>query len=337
MEHLDSSLDWFMDDPPGARNPAIATTYMMRHLPRKYTAEALMDELDTMSPHPGQTSYNFAHVPWGRSSKFNMGYAFVNFLDAETACYMVEQMAGQPWKFWRCTRKAEIVPAYDQGFARNLSRFYHTGAWKGDHLHSPVVIIDGKRVALTHAWAKLEEKRSLPHSGNAWETAGPPASEVARVGRRLAWTERLIQSEDWAAANESRDERPGPSGVPVRWSAPSAPAAAPPKRSLAAVLLSVPLPVQDGVPQPALVPQVGPLGGVSLHGGSDDCIFDDSRTAAASKRTVDGSSMQSGPGDARSPAVDIQDAHRQAWAQVNVLIEQLMPLMSTGRQRPGGA
>uniref|UniRef100_A0A7S0BC17 RRM domain-containing protein n=1 Tax=Pyrodinium bahamense TaxID=73915 RepID=A0A7S0BC17_9DINO len=124
------------------------TTMMIRNVPRKYSEEALMYELQ-VCVSPG--SYNFVYLPWDARRSSNVGYAFVNFLDASTAQMFCQRLDGKPWRLVQCPKEIRIVPAHVQGIALNLVHYIGSSVIENCHAHAPMVVHNGKRISFKEA------------------------------------------------------------------------------------------------------------------------------------------------------------------------------------------
>lgn len=120
------------------------TTHMFRNIPRKYTADDIASELQVVSP---TSTFDFISLPWDTNKPANLGFAFVNFLDAAGAAMARAAMHGQPWKKARQGAKAiKVCTAHVQGLRENV--LYCT-----DHIspmlsveHHPIVLFGGRRI-----------------------------------------------------------------------------------------------------------------------------------------------------------------------------------------------
>mmetsp|Transcript_11222 Transcript_11222/g.32021 ORF Transcript_11222/g.32021 Transcript_11222/m.32021 type:complete len:267 (+) Transcript_11222:62-862(+) len=96
------------------------TTLMIRNMPRKYTIWQLVSDLDNFVP---RSAYDMVYLPWDEHSSSSMGFAFVNFLEADTAQSFRARMEGQPFRQIDSERFAKVLPAHVQGSAAYLRRF----------------------------------------------------------------------------------------------------------------------------------------------------------------------------------------------------------------------
>jgi hypothetical protein len=97
------------------------TTVMMRNVPNQYSRSQLMSELNRIG---WQNKYDFVYLPFDTSTGFNVGYAFVNFFEADDCALCINVMQG--YEFAEVVRghhfkRAAIVSiAHVQGLKRNL-------------------------------------------------------------------------------------------------------------------------------------------------------------------------------------------------------------------------
>merc|ERR1711879_160353 len=122
-------------------------TLMFRHLPRKYSAR---DLLPILAQHVTAAAFDFVYVPWDKNSNFNMGYAFVNFVDCPTARMIEATMNGSIWPNDSRKREVKILPARVQGLAANLRRYIDSVA-KLDLSNCPLVFRRGEEILLQAA------------------------------------------------------------------------------------------------------------------------------------------------------------------------------------------
>eukprot|EP00930_Biecheleria_cincta_P005054 TRINITY_DN10597_c0_g1_i1.p1 TRINITY_DN10597_c0_g1~~TRINITY_DN10597_c0_g1_i1.p1 ORF type:complete len:430 (+),score=80.45 TRINITY_DN10597_c0_g1_i1:119-1408(+) len=99
------------------------TTVMIRNVPNQYHRGHLMQELDKVG-FAGK--YDFVHLPIDQQTKWNVGYAFVNFDSSKDCTRCMKEMAGH--KFTKLhpgqqTRQALISVAHLQGLDKNLAHF----------------------------------------------------------------------------------------------------------------------------------------------------------------------------------------------------------------------
>jgi len=120
------------------------TSHMFRNIPRKYTADDIASELQVVSP---TSTFDFISLPWDTNKPANLGFAFVNFLDAAGAAMARAAMHGQLWKKARQGAKAiKVCTAHVQGLRENV-------LYCADHIspmlsveHHPLVLFGGRRI-----------------------------------------------------------------------------------------------------------------------------------------------------------------------------------------------
>mmetsp|Transcript_1005 Transcript_1005/g.2040 ORF Transcript_1005/g.2040 Transcript_1005/m.2040 type:complete len:303 (+) Transcript_1005:2-910(+) len=124
------------------------TTLMIRRVPRKYTEEVLLRELE---PCLSSDSYNFIYLPWDSKRSANYGYSFINCIDAPTASSLLERLDGKSWRFVERPSEIKIVPAHVQGIALNLVHYMGSLVTRDGYAHSPAVIHNGQRISFQEA------------------------------------------------------------------------------------------------------------------------------------------------------------------------------------------
>eukprot|EP00931_Biecheleriopsis_adriatica_P040568 TRINITY_DN2324_c0_g1_i12.p1 TRINITY_DN2324_c0_g1~~TRINITY_DN2324_c0_g1_i12.p1 ORF type:complete len:275 (+),score=52.94 TRINITY_DN2324_c0_g1_i12:118-942(+) len=103
------------------------TTMMIRNIPNRYSQQELMNELDRLG---FLGSYDFFYMPHDRATKYNVGYAFVNFVDNYHAKQLQEVFEGfcfAKHQHQHFKKTARVSVAHLQGFAANL-RHYENSA-----------------------------------------------------------------------------------------------------------------------------------------------------------------------------------------------------------------
>eukprot|EP00445_Apocalathium_hangoei_P002913 CAMPEP_0203855372 /NCGR_PEP_ID=MMETSP0359-20131031/9605_1 /ASSEMBLY_ACC=CAM_ASM_000338 /TAXON_ID=268821 /ORGANISM="Scrippsiella Hangoei, Strain SHTV-5" /LENGTH=301 /DNA_ID=CAMNT_0050771919 /DNA_START=68 /DNA_END=973 /DNA_ORIENTATION=- len=121
------------------------TTLMFRYIPRKFTGGDLVAKLER---HVSKEAFDYIYVPWDRNSTNNMGYAFANFVDTQTARMIQAVMNKTVWPSGRCGRHTIIVPAHMQGLAESLQRYREGNAIEPDFAHCPQVFLKGRQIPL---------------------------------------------------------------------------------------------------------------------------------------------------------------------------------------------
>jgi len=155
-----------------------ATTFMFRHIPRKYTVRDLLSALEQ---HVTRSALDFVYIPWDRKSTNNMGFAFVNFVDPTCAHMTTTVMQGSLWPYDSRMREMKIVPAFVQGFAANLLRYYDT-VKEPDPVHCPLLFNNGKEVSLHFALQLVKHKPALGRGNvHASNTEGKTSARLSET------------------------------------------------------------------------------------------------------------------------------------------------------------
>merc|ERR1719321_1096629 len=88
------------------------TTLMIRGIPCSYTQEALLALMDDAGL---KSKYNFFYLPRDRNRSSNLGYAFINFCDQQSAELCTATFEGVPLSPDRSKKSLMISPADIQG------------------------------------------------------------------------------------------------------------------------------------------------------------------------------------------------------------------------------
>eukprot|EP00747_Dinoflagellata_sp_TGD_P198465 gnl/TRDRNA2_/TRDRNA2_71522_c0_seq1.p1 gnl/TRDRNA2_/TRDRNA2_71522_c0~~gnl/TRDRNA2_/TRDRNA2_71522_c0_seq1.p1 ORF type:complete len:446 (-),score=89.88 gnl/TRDRNA2_/TRDRNA2_71522_c0_seq1:64-1401(-) len=101
------------------------TTIMIRNIPNLYTRNMLMDELDSLGFYG---EYDFIYLPMDKSTTWNIGYAFVNFVAPEVAARCRKKLNNYIFcKFENPSGKvAQCSVAHIQGLKKNVDHYSHT-------------------------------------------------------------------------------------------------------------------------------------------------------------------------------------------------------------------
>jgi hypothetical protein len=112
-------------------------TLMIRNIPNKYTQKMLLDLLDAKL----SGRYDFFYLPIDFKNRCNLGYAFVNFRDADAAACCYEQLHGQRWSEFNSRKICEITYARVQG-RDNLIEHFRNSRFPCDSLDCLPVILE---------------------------------------------------------------------------------------------------------------------------------------------------------------------------------------------------
>jgi RNA recognition motif-containing protein len=102
------------------------TTIILRNIPCRYTHEGLVEEIDAIGEN-----YDFFHLPPARRRRGNLGYAFVNFVDAESAQRFIKAFEGHIFDRQPNAKKEVVIGwANLQGFEANRKFYSSTRVMK---------------------------------------------------------------------------------------------------------------------------------------------------------------------------------------------------------------
>jgi len=112
-----------------ATEAADVTTLMIRGLPCSFTQEMLMHFLDQNAGLAGK--YDFFYLPRAGVSSYNLGYAFVNFVEPAQAAACRAAMDGVQLDPSRSSKICKISPADVQGLQNLRQHFHRTSVRRG--------------------------------------------------------------------------------------------------------------------------------------------------------------------------------------------------------------
>lgn len=136
---------------------------------------ALVTEL---TEHVRRSAIDLVYLPFSTRTADNLGFAFANFVDTETANSVLKAMDGQPWKLVKTTRSTVVLPAHIQGFHNNLEHCAGTIAPVATGIHLPLIFHDGEEIPF-HAAVQtyLGRHRSPPSSSSLAQQARCPGRQ----------------------------------------------------------------------------------------------------------------------------------------------------------------
>ncbi|KAF2181822.1 hypothetical protein K469DRAFT_517242, partial [Zopfia rhizophila CBS 207.26] len=97
----------------------VRTTVMLRNIPNKMDWMALKNLLDTHC----FGSYDFLYLRIDFATSSNVGYAFINFVDATSMLGMIDHIEHRTWNGYRSAKAAEISYATIQGKEALIQKF----------------------------------------------------------------------------------------------------------------------------------------------------------------------------------------------------------------------
>eukprot|EP00210_Caulerpa_lentillifera_P000530 g512.t1 len=127
-------------DPAAAR-----TTLMIRNIPNKYSQKMLLEVLNKR--YSGR--FDFFYLPIDFKNRCNLGYAFVNFVDAGTTVEFYKEFHTKSWEEFNSKKVCEITYARVQGRESLIEHFRNSRFPCNDPDYLPLVFEieeEGKRV-----------------------------------------------------------------------------------------------------------------------------------------------------------------------------------------------
>lgn len=134
-------------DSRGVADSGDVTTLMLRNIPNAYTRNMLVEELEFLG---FRGEYDFLYLPIDKSTQWNVGYAFVNFLSPQAAQQCIRVMTGYVFTcFEHASGKVtQISAAFIQGLEKNLEYYSKTAVHcAGSAASRPLVLLDGQNEA----------------------------------------------------------------------------------------------------------------------------------------------------------------------------------------------
>jgi hypothetical protein len=111
------------------------TTLMIRNIPNKYTQQMLLAEINRS--HRG--NYDFFYLPIDFKNKCNMGYAFINFIEAARIEAFHKEFDGQKWTNFNSEKVCAISYARLQGKQAMVARFQNSSLLEKHESYRPLV------------------------------------------------------------------------------------------------------------------------------------------------------------------------------------------------------
>lgn len=111
------------------------TTLMIRNIPNKYTQQMLLTEINRN--HRG--NYDFFYLPIDFKNKCNMGYAFINFIEAAHIRSFYKEFDGQKWTNFNSEKVCAISYARLQGKQAMVARFQNSSLLEKHESYRPLV------------------------------------------------------------------------------------------------------------------------------------------------------------------------------------------------------
>jgi hypothetical protein len=111
----------------------VRTTVMIRNIPNKVDAEEFKKILDRSV----RGKYDFSYLRIDFQNLCNVGYAFVNFTQAEHILLLHDDIAGKRWNIFNSDKIAEMCYATIQGLDCCIDKFRNSSVMLEWHPHRP--------------------------------------------------------------------------------------------------------------------------------------------------------------------------------------------------------
>lgn len=113
------------------------TTVMVRNIPNKYTQSMLLEEININF----EGLYDFFYLPIDFKNKCNVGYAFINFMNATDVATFFSEFNGQRWRNFNSEKICSISYARIQGKAAMIARFQNSSLLEKDESYKPLLFV----------------------------------------------------------------------------------------------------------------------------------------------------------------------------------------------------
>lgn len=146
----------------GMCKPGEVTTLMIRHIPNVYTRSMLVKELDCLGLGG---LYDFLYLPIDKSTQWNVGYAFVNFVNPAAATKCVHAMTDYVFCCFEHNsgKVTQVAVAHIQGLERNLEYYSNTAVQcVGSQTNRPLVLATGQTGASSSGSGPRRRRRQRP-------------------------------------------------------------------------------------------------------------------------------------------------------------------------------
>jgi hypothetical protein len=112
----------------GAAESVEITTLMIRGIPCSFSQEALLSRIDEAGL---KGKYNFFYLPRDGNRRANLGYAFINFVDEESAEFCTAAFKDVPLAPSRSMKTCTVSPGSIQGLPALRKHFHNTAVSHG--------------------------------------------------------------------------------------------------------------------------------------------------------------------------------------------------------------
>jgi len=142
LEHRLAQLEVAYDGPDVLIGKG-AQTLMLRNLPRSFTPDHVIKELEAIVP---KKSFDYVYLPWDMRRGSNISFAFVNFVNDSAARLCFLMLSGKRWTAVETTKCCRLTAADVQGLAENLAHYVVNTNSDDLNLCGPVIFYNGKQI-----------------------------------------------------------------------------------------------------------------------------------------------------------------------------------------------
>ncbi|QHO58270.1 Protein MEI2-like [Arachis hypogaea] len=111
------------------------TTLMIKNIPNKYTSKMLLAAIDERC----RGTYDFLYLPIDFKNKCNVGYAFINMIDAAQIIPFHQAFNGKKWEKFNSEKVASLAYARIQGKASLIAHFQNSSLMNEDKRCRPIL------------------------------------------------------------------------------------------------------------------------------------------------------------------------------------------------------
>jgi len=129
------------------------TSMMIRNIPNRYSQQIMLAEIDRAG---FKGKYSLFYLPIDFGQRANLGYAFIDFPDLETAQLFYSCFHGEKLRKFKSKKILEISPAMHQGLEANLNHFAKAALQRiTNPKFRPKVFNEGKGVSFEASYTGL--------------------------------------------------------------------------------------------------------------------------------------------------------------------------------------
>jgi len=141
------------------------TTMMLRNIPNKYTQNSLLQEINDLG---FAGTFDFFYLPMDVHNRSNVGYAFINFLQADDAEHFRQKFSDHRFQRFQSRKISSVCTAHVQGLHENLGHFENRAVTHArNDQYRPVVLRNGVRVDLEDVMAEGKSRsQSIVSTGS---------------------------------------------------------------------------------------------------------------------------------------------------------------------------